>query len=176
MLYAISGRSPEVDPTAWIAPNATILGSVRILGEASVWFGAVVRGDNDLITIGKRSNIQDRCILHTDDGIQLVLGEGVTVGHAAVLHGCTIGAGTLIGIGAIVLNHAKIGAGSMLGAGAFVPEGREIPAGVLAFGSPARVIRDLTEEERAGLRDSTAHYVDKAKRYRAELREVGSEK
>src|SRR5258706_15035077 len=104
MLYAITGRTPEVDPTAWIAPNAVVLGSVRVLGEASVWFGATVRADNDRITIGRRSNVQDQCILHTDDGIELVIGEGVTVGHAAVLHGCTIGDGALIGIGAVVLN------------------------------------------------------------------------
>ncbi len=165
MIHAIGDRTPAVDPTAWVAPNATVIGSVRVLAEASVWFGAVIRGDNDRITIGARSNVQDMCILHTDDGIALDIGEGVTIGHAAVLHGCTIGDGALVGIGAIVLNRAKIGAGSVLGAGALVPEGREIPPGVLAFGSPARVIRPLTDEERAGLRDSAAHYVEKAKLY-----------
>src|SRR6185436_14819404 len=130
MLYAIEARTPEIDPSAWIAPNAIVVGSARILGEASVWFGAVIRADNDRITIGARSNVQDQCTLHTDDDIELVIGSGVTVGHAAVLHG------------------AKIGAGSVLGANAFVPEGREIPPGVLAFGSPARVVRELTDEER----------------------------
>jgi carbonic anhydrase/acetyltransferase-like protein (isoleucine patch superfamily) len=170
MIHAIGDRSPDVDPTAWVAPNATIIGSVRLWAEASVWFGAVVRGDNDRITIGARSNVQDMCILHTDDGITLDVGEGVTVGHAAVLHGCTIGDGALVGIGAVVLNHAKIGAGTILGAGAFVPEGREIPPGVLAFGSPARVIRPLTDEERAVLGDAAAHYVEKAKRYALEFK------
>ena len=174
MLYAIHGRTPEIDPEAWIAPNATVLGSVRMLAESSVWFGAVIRADNDRITIGARSNVQDQCTLHTDDGIELVIGTGVTVGHAAVLHGCMIGDGTLIGIGAVVLNRAKIGAGSVIGANAFVPEGREIPPGVLAFGSPARVIRELTDAERKDLVYSMEHYVDKAKRYRSELREVGS--
>lgn len=173
MIHALGDRTPIIDPTAWVAPNATIIGTVRVLAEASVWFGAVVRGDNDRITIGARSNVQDMCILHTDDGILLDIGEGVTVGHGAVLHGCTIGSGSLIGIGAVVLNHAKIGAGTILGARTFVPEGREIPPGVLAFGSPARVVRPLTEEERASLRDAEAHYVAKAKRFRSELREVG---
>jgi len=169
MLYAIGARTPEIDPAAWIAPSAVVLGSARVLAEASVWFGAVVRADNDRITIGARSNVQDQCMLHTDDDIELVIGEGVTVGHAAVLHGCTIGDGALIGIGSVVLNRARIGAGSVLGANTFVPEGREVPPGVLAFGSPVRVIRELTDEERKNLIHSAAHYVDKAKRYRTEL-------
>lgn len=169
MIHAIGGRTPDIDPTAWIAPNATVLGSTRVRAQASVWFNAVIRGDNDLITIGARSNIQDGCVLHTDDGIRLEIGEGVTVGHVAMLHGCTIGDGALIGIGAILLNHSKVGAGSILGARTLVPEGKEIPPGVLAFGSPVKVIRDLTADERRSLVEAAEHYVQKAKLFRNEL-------
>ncbi len=174
MIHAIGGRTPEIDPTAWIAPNATVVGSVRILGEASVWFGAILRGDNDQITIGARTNIQDACVLHTDDGIRLDIGEGVIVGHMAMLHGCTIGDATLIGIGSIILNHAKIGAGTILGARTLVPEGKVIPPNVLAYGSPVKVIRELTAQERQSLGDAAAHYVDKAKLFRDEL--LGSDR
>lgn len=174
MICEIGGRRPEVDPTAWVAESAVVVGSVRVLAEASVWFGAVVRADNDLITIGRRSNVQDGCMLHTDEGIRLTVGEDVIVGHAAALHGCTLEDGCLVGIGAIVLNHAKIGAGSILGAGALVPRGRVIPPGVLAFGRPARVVRQLTPAERAELVDGAQHYVDKARLYRASLRALPS--
>jgi carbonic anhydrase/acetyltransferase-like protein (isoleucine patch superfamily) len=169
MIHAIGSRTPDIDRTAWIAPNATIVGSVRILAEASVWFGAVIRGDNDQITIGARTNIQDGCVLHTDDGIRLDVGEGVTVGHMAMLHGCTIGSGSLVGIGSVLLNHSKIGEGSILGARTLVPEGVVIPPDVLAFGSPVKVIRNLTDEERRSLRDAAAHYVAKAKLFGNEL-------
>jgi carbonic anhydrase/acetyltransferase-like protein (isoleucine patch superfamily) len=169
MIHAIGSRTPEIDPTAWIAPNATVIGSVRILAEASVWFGAVIRGDNDRIRIGARTNIQDGCVLHTDDGIWLEIGDGVTVGHMAMLHGCVIGNGALVGIGSILLNHSKIGEGSILGARTLVPEGKEIPPNVLAYGSPVKVIRDLDDQERQSLRDASAHYVAKAQLFRNEL-------
>jgi carbonic anhydrase/acetyltransferase-like protein (isoleucine patch superfamily) len=170
MLHRLGDRVPKVDESAWIADTATVIGSVEIMAEASVWFGAVIRGDNDRIRIGARTNVQDLSMLHTDDGIELSIGEGVTVGHAVVLHGCSVGDGSLIGIGSVVLNRAKIGKNVILGAKSLVPEGREIPDSVLALGSPARVIRPLTEQELRGLRDASAHYVAKAKTFRATMR------
>lgn len=169
MIMTLDGLRPVLEGSNhYIAANATVIGDVRLGDASSVWFHAVVRGDNDRITIGERSNVQDAAILHTDPGLPLVVGNGVTIGHRATLHGCRVGDGTLIGIGATVLNGARIGAGSLLGAHALVTEGKEFPDGVLIIGSPARVARDLTPEEIEGLSASARIYVDNARRFRSQ--------
>lgn len=172
VLYTLGARRPVVHGSAWIAQSAHVIGSVVIQEEASVWFNAVVRGDNDLLTIGPQTNVQDASVLHTDDGIPLTLGRGITVGHKVMLHGCEVGDFSLIGINAVVLNGAKIGKHCLVGASALVTEGKVIPDGSLAVGSPARVIRQLTEAERLMLEGSAAHYVANARRYRASLATV----
>ncbi len=154
----------------WIAPNAIVIGSVILEKDASIWWNTVVRGDNEPITVGEGSNVQDGCVLHTDPGCPLTIGRGVTLGHLAMLHGCLIGDNSLIGIGATVLNGARIGNNCAIGAHSFVPEGREFPDNSLVFGSPARVVRQLKPEEVAGIGENAAHYVENWKRYRAELR------
>ncbi len=164
-VYALEGETPRLGGDNWIAPDARVIGHVTLGEGASVWFGAVVRGDNETIAIGARSNIQDGSVLHSDPGSPLALGEGVTVGHKAVLHGCTIGDNSLVGIGAIILNRAVIGRDSIVGAGALVPEGKVFPDGVLVLGSPARVVRGLTPEQIEGLRRSAEHYVGNARRF-----------
>jgi carbonic anhydrase/acetyltransferase-like protein (isoleucine patch superfamily) len=150
---------------AWIAPNATVLGNVTLEDEASVWFNAVVRGDNEPIVIGARSNIQDGCVLHTDPGFPMSIGPDCTIGHMVMLHGCTIGAGSLIGIGAIVLNGAKIGDGCLIGAGALIGEGKEIPPRSLVFGSPGKVIRQLTDSDAARIKEGAMRYVENWQRF-----------
>lgn len=169
MIATLGERAPRVHESAWIAPSATVVGSVEIDASASVWFGAVIRGDNDRIRIGARSNVQDLSMLHTDDGIELIVGEGVTVGHRVVLHGCTVGDGSLVGIGSVLLNKSKIGRRSVLGAMSLLPEGKEVPDGVLALGAPAKVIRALREDELRALDDAAAHYVEKARAFRATM-------
>jgi carbonic anhydrase/acetyltransferase-like protein (isoleucine patch superfamily) len=154
----------------FIADNATLIGSVILHNQASVWYNAVVRGDSDIITIGERSNLQDAAVLHTDPGIPLTLGKNVSVGHQAMLHGCTVGDGSLIGIGAIVLNHAAIGKGCLIGAGALIPEGKSFPDGVLVVGSPGRIVRELKPEEQAGLLENADIYVRRSKLYREKLK------
>ena len=154
----------------WIAPSATVLGNVILKRNASVWFGAVLRGDNDPIVVGENTNIQDGAVLHTDDGVQLTLGAGCTVGHLAMLHGCTVGDNSLIGIGAVVLNGAQIGRNCLIGARALITEGKVIPDNSLVVGAPGRVQRELTEEEIQGLRRSARHYVENWKRFAAEMR------
>ncbi|HNL21236.1 MAG TPA: gamma carbonic anhydrase family protein, partial [Rhodocyclaceae bacterium] len=162
-------RQPQLDPSAWIAANATIIGDVRLAAGASVWWNAVLRGDNDPISIGENTNIQDGSVLHTDEGVPLHLGRDVTVGHLVMLHGCTVGDGSLIGIGSIVLNRAVIGQGSIVGANTLIPEGKTYPDRVLIVGSPGKVIRSLTDEEVLRLRASATHYVGNAGRYRDRL-------
>lgn len=158
---------PElIDERAFVAPNATVVGAVRIASEASVWFGCVLRGDNEPITIGARTNVQDLAVIHTDEGVPCSLGMGVTVGHRAVLHGATIADGALIGIGAIVLNEAVVGKEALIGAGAVVTEGQAIPPRHLALGVPAQVVRELTGEEVQHLRAAAAHYVARAEAFR----------
>ena len=170
--YRLGDLAPRLAADVWIAPGAQVIGNV-IMGEgASVWFGAMVRGDNEPITIGARSNIQDGSVLHSDPGSPLTIGEGVTVGHKVTLHGCTIGDNALIGIGSIILNRAVIGRDSIVGAGALVPEGKTYPDGVLLLGSPARVVRELTPEQIAGLKRSAEHYVGNARQFAAELTEL----
>ncbi|MDP2795050.1 MAG: gamma carbonic anhydrase family protein [Sulfurisoma sp.] len=173
-VFRIADKAPLIDPTAWIAPNATVIGDVRLAAGASVWWNAVLRGDNDPIVIGANSNIQDGSVLHTDEGVPLTLGRDITVGHMAMLHGCTIGDGSLIGIGSIVLNRAVIGRHCLIGANSLVPEGKVIPDRSLVMGSPGKVVRELTDEEVARLLYSARHYVDNASRYRAQLEEITS--
>lgn len=166
-LYALDGHAPTLPGAGkyWVAPDAAVLGNVILEEDASVWFSATVRGDNDPITIGQRSNVQDGSVLHTDPGMPLTIGPDVTIGHMVMLHGCTIGAGSLIGIGATVLNGARIGTGSIIGAHALVTEGKEIPDGVLAVGSPAKIVRELSEAEQEGLKLSAHHYVENWRRF-----------
>ncbi|SDV49296.1 gamma carbonic anhydrase family protein [Chitinasiproducens palmae] len=172
-IYAIGDIQPSIDPTAYVAAEATVIGNIALAAEASVWPQAVLRGDNDLISVGRRSNVQDGAVLHTDDGTPLTLGEGVTIGHQAMLHGCTIGDNTLIGIQAVVLNRAVIGENSLVGAGALVTEGKQFPPGSLILGTPARVARALTEAEIAGLRHSADGYVARGALFRDQLRAIG---
>ena len=172
-LYELDGVAPEVDPSAWIADSAQVMGRVSLAEDVSVWFGTVIRGDTESITIGRGSNIQDGTVMHADIGMPIVLGEHVTVGHKVMLHGCTIGDETLIGIGAVVLNGAKIGRNCLVGAGALVTEGKEFPDGSMILGSPAKAVRTLTPEQMQGLRLSARHYVQNARRFQAGLRKIG---
>jgi len=169
-LYEIDGVAPRLAPGAWAAPSADLIGDVRLGERASVWFGAVIRADNTPILIGAESNIQDGAIGHSDPGAPLTVGERVTVGHQAILHGCTIGDDCLIGMGARVLNNAVIGPECLVGAGALVTEGKTFEGGSLIVGVPARVVRPLTDAEKAALRLSAAHYAEKAGRYAEALR------
>jgi carbonic anhydrase/acetyltransferase-like protein (isoleucine patch superfamily) len=160
MIYALDGVFPETpgDGRYWIAPSADVMGRVRLLASASVWFGAVLRGDNEWITIGQGSNVQDGCVLHTDIGAPLTIGTNCTVGHKAILHGCTIGDNSLIGMGAIILNHVKIGKNCLVGAGALIPEGKVIPDNSLVVGQPGKIIRQLDDAAAAKLTDSALGY------------------
>ena len=170
MLFSLSERRPELRGEGhFIAPTAAVVGSVVLETESSVWFGAVVRGDNEPITIGARSNVQDGSVLHADPGFPLVIGADVTVGHQVMLHGCTIGDGSLIGIQAVVMNGAVVGSECIVGAGALIPEGRAIPDRSLVIGSPGRVVRTLTDEEVVRIRGAAAVYVRKARWYLSEL-------
>ena len=164
-VYQLDHDAPQIHHTAWVAESADVLGKV-VLGEnASVWYAAVLRGDNDQIAIGANSNVQDGSVLHTDHGKPLRIGEGVTIGHLVMLHGCTIGDNSLVGIQSVVLNGAVIGRDSIVGAGSLVTEGKVFPDGVLIVGSPAKVVRDLTAEQIAGLRASATHYVAQQQRH-----------
>ncbi len=169
--YALQGHAPTKSSEGeyWVAPNATMIGQVILKKNASIWFGVVARADNDIIEIGENTNVQDNSVLHTDAGAPMVIGANVTIGHMAMLHGAYVGDGSLIGIGAILLGGARIGSNCIIGAGALVTEGREIPDGMLAVGAPARVLRPVTEEERAMLAHSAHHYVETWKRYAAGL-------
>ncbi len=171
-IYELDGVAPQLADSAWVADSAQVMGQVTLAEDSSVWFGTVIRGDTESIRIGQGSNIQDLSVLHADVGMPLVVGDHVTVGHQVMLHGCTIGDGSLIGIGAVVLNGAKIGKNCLVGASALVTEGREFPDGSMIIGSPAKVVRQLTPEQIAGLRASAEHYVDNARRYRAGLHKV----
>ena len=170
MIYALGQISPVIDPTAWVAPDANIIGRIVLEADSSVWFGATLRGDNDPIIVGRGSNVQENCVLHTDIGFPLAIGADCTIGHKAMLHGCTIGDGSLIGMGAIVLNGAKIGRGCLIGAGALITEGKEIPDFSLVMGSPGKVVRTLDAEAQARLLRSAEGYRANAARFRAELR------
>lgn len=172
-IYELDGVAPEVAASAWVADSAEVMGNVQLAEDASIWFGAVLRGDCESISIGEGSNIQDASVLHADLGKPLVVGRYVTVGHQVMLHGCTIGDESLIGIGAVVLNGAKIGRNCLVGAGALVTEGKEFPDGSMIIGSPAKAVRQLTPEQIEGLRRSAQHYVDNARRFKTGLRKLG---
>lgn len=172
-IYELDGVAPQLAASAWVADSAQVIGQVTLAAEASIWFGSVVRGDTDSITIGAGSNIQDACVLHADAGQPLVVGERVTVGHQVTLHGCTVGDESLIGIGAVVLNGARIGKNCLVGAGSLVTEGKEFPDGSMIMGSPAKLVRPLTPEQIEGLRRSAAHYIDNARRFRDGLQQIG---
>ncbi len=172
MFYRIDDRTPEKKEGVFVAGNATVIGSCVLREESSIWFNAVLRGDNDVITVGPQSNVQDGAVLHTDSGIPLTLGKGVTVGHNAMLHGCDIGDYSLIGIGAVILNKARIGKHCIIGANALVPEGMDIPDGSLVVGAPAVIKRELNDMQKKLLEASAAHYVQNAERYTNTLEEV----
>ncbi len=171
-IYEVDGVSPQIAETAWVAGSAEVMGDVVLGDDVGIWFGVVVRGDTSPIRVGARTNVQDLSVLHSDVGMPLTIGSGVTVGHKAMLHGCTVGDDSLIGIGAIVLNGAKIGKGCLVGAGALVTEGKEFPDGCMILGSPARVVMPLTPEQLQGLRASADHYIDNAKRFKASLHKI----
>jgi carbonic anhydrase/acetyltransferase-like protein (isoleucine patch superfamily) len=172
-IYELDGTAPRMADSAWVADSAQVMGNVELASDASVWFGVVIRGDTEVIRIGRGANIQDLSVLHADIGMPLTVGENVTVGHKVMLHGCTIGDESLIGIGAVVLNGAKIGKNCLVGAGALVTEGKEFPDGSMIIGSPAKVVRQLNAEQIAGLRMSARHYVDNARRFKAGLKKIG---
>lgn len=173
MFYELDGVQPTLQgDDIWVAPNAAVIGNVHLASRASVWFGVTMRGDNDPITMGEGANIQDNSVIHTDLGAPCTIGPGVTVGHKVMLHGCTIGEHTLIGMGSTILNHAKIGAGSIVGANSLITEGKEFPPGVLIVGAPARVVRELTPEQQEMIKMSERIYVDNAARFAKGLKEV----
>ena len=172
MLYKLGKDQPIIDGDFFVAENATVLGKVKLCKDSSVGFGATLRGDTELITIGERSNVQDGSVLHTDIGFPLVIGKDVTIGHKVMLHGCTIGDGSLIGINAVVLNGAKIGKGCLIGANALVTEGMEIPDGSLVMGSPGKVKGELNEDQKMGLLMSAHHYVENSRRFINELEKL----
>ena len=172
-IYRLGEDSPRIGEGAWVADSAQLIGRVTLGEQASAWFNAVLRGDNEWLTLGARCNVQEGSVLHTDIGFPLLLGDDVTVGHQAMLHGCTVGDGSLIGIQAVVLNGARIGKGCLVGAGSVVTEGKQFPDGSLIIGSPAQVVRPLSDEQRARLVASAAHYVQKAARFRQTLARIG---
>ncbi|WP_298431523.1 gamma carbonic anhydrase family protein [uncultured Jannaschia sp.] len=173
MIYALDDIRPEIGAEAWVAPDANVIGRVILRDRANIWFGATLRGDNEPIVVGEGSNVQEACVLHTDPGCPLTIGADCTIGHKAILHGCTIGDGSLVGMGATVLNGAVIGKGCLIGAGALVTEGKVIPDGSLVVGAPGKPVRELDEDARAGLIASARHYVANAARFRAGLRPLG---
>jgi len=172
-IYQLGEHVPRIHPDAWVAEQAQVIGQVQLDRGASVWFGATLRGDNALIHLGENSNVQESAVLHTDPGLELIVGNHCVVGHQATLHGCTIGDGSLIGIQAIVLNRARIGRHCLIGAGALIPEGKEIPDRSLVMGAPGKVIRELTDDEIAQLRRNAEHYAQRAAVYRTALKRLG---
>jgi len=171
-IYTLADKHPQLAADAWVAPNATVIGDIRLAAGVSIWWNAVLRGDNDPIHIGANSNIQDGSVLHTDEGVPMHIGANVTVGHMVMMHGCTVGDGSLIGIGSIILNRAVIGRQCIVGANTLIPEGKVFPDRVLIVGSPGKVVRELSDEEVARLAHSAEHYVQNAARYRSQLRAV----
>jgi carbonic anhydrase/acetyltransferase-like protein (isoleucine patch superfamily) len=172
-IYQLDEHVPRIAASAWVADSAQVIGDVELGEGASVWFGAILRGDTEPLRIGKGSNVQDGSVIHADVGFPVTLGENVTVGHKVTLHGCTVGDGSLIGIGAVVLNGAKIGRNSLVGAGSLVTEGKEFPDGSMIIGSPAKVVKQLTPEQIEGLQRSARHYTENARRFRDGLTKIG---
>lgn len=171
-IYRLGDKVPQLDPTVWLAPSATVIGDVRLAAHVSLWFNTVLRGDNDPIVIGANTNIQDGSVLHTDEGVPMRIGCNVTVGHLAMLHGCTVGDGTLVGIKSVILNGAVIGKNCLIGANTLIPEGKAIPDRSLVMGSPGKVVRELTDEQLARFARNAPHYVHNAERYRQFLEEI----
>ncbi|MNO68130.1 2,3,4,5-tetrahydropyridine-2,6-dicarboxylate N-acetyltransferase [compost metagenome] len=171
MKYRLGDDRVEAHPDSWVAPNAAVMGKVRLEAGSSVWFSAVLRGDTEWIHIGENSNVQDGTVMHADSGTPLIIGKNVTIGHNAMLHGCTVGDNSLIGINAVVLDGAKIGKYCLIGANTLIPPGKEIPDGSLVMGSPGKVVRELTEQQKKTLELSAAHYVHNAKRFARDLAE-----
>ena len=171
-IYQLGDITPDIDASAYITDTAKIIGKVKIEAKASIWFDATIRGDNELITISENSNVQEGCILHTDPGYPLVVGKNVTIGHQAMLHGCTIGEGSLIGIQAVILNGAKIGKNCLVGAGALVTEGKEFPDNSLIIGSPAKAVRELNEQDIRGMHRNTDNYGMRGQLYKTELKRI----
>lgn len=171
-IYELDGVAPRLAATAYVADSAEVMGNVDLAEGTSVWFGAILRGDNETMRIGRGSNVQDGSVLHSDPGFPLTLGADVTIGHKVMLHGCTIGDGSLVGIGAVVLNGAKIGRNCLVGAGALVTEGKEFPDNSMIVGAPAKAIKELTSEQAARLRHAATHYVENAVRYRKGLKKI----
>jgi carbonic anhydrase/acetyltransferase-like protein (isoleucine patch superfamily) len=172
-IYQLGEHAPEIDASAYVADSANLIGKVTVEAQASVWDGVTIRGDNERITIGENSNVQEGTVMHTDMGYPLTLGKNVTVGHQAMLHGCTVGEGSLIGIQAVILNGARIGKGCLVGAGALVTEGKEFPDHSLIIGTPAKLVRTLTEEDLLRLQGNAASYVERGQRFKAELKKIG---
>lgn len=172
-IYQLGDDAPQIDPTAWVADSANLIGKVTLGANATVWYGVTIRGDNERITIGPDSNVQEGTVMHTDMGFPMTLGSGVSIGHMAMLHGCTVGDGALIGIQAVIMNGARIGKGCLVGAGALVTEGKEFPDNTLILGSPAKAVRTLAEGDVARLREIADGYVARGKLYRAELEKIG---
>jgi carbonic anhydrase/acetyltransferase-like protein (isoleucine patch superfamily) len=172
-IYQLGEHAPKIDASAFVADSANLIGKVTVEANASVWFGVTIRGDNERITIGENSNVQEGTVMHTDMGFPLTLGQNVTVGHQAMLHGCTVGDGSLIGIQAVVLNGARIGKGCLVGAGALVTEGKEFPDNSLILGAPAKVVRTLTQEDLQRLAGNAASYVARGQLFKAQLKKIG---
>ena len=172
-IYQLGEHAPEIDPSAFVADTATLVGKVTLGANASVWFGTTLRGDNERITIGANSNVQEGTVMHTDPGYPLDIGKNVTIGHQVMLHGCTVGDGSLIGIQAVVLNGARIGKGCLVGAGALVTEGKEFPDHSLILGSPAKVVRTLTQEDLLRLEGTAAGYVARGQLFKTQLKKIG---
>tara|TARA_R110002051_G_scaffold57104_3_gene105821 strand:+ start:25339 stop:25857 length:519 start_codon:yes stop_codon:yes gene_type:complete len=172
MIYSLGDKTPQIDRDAWVAPGCYVIGAVTLGAASSVWFGTTMRGDNEMITLGAGSNVQENCVLHTDMGFPLTIGAGCTIGHKAMLHGCTVGDNSLIGMGAAVLNGAVIGKNCLIGAGALITEGKVIPDGSLVVGAPGKVVRELDDAAIAGLRASALSYSENAVRFRRDLKTV----
>ena len=172
MIYTLADLTPQIDPDAWVAPDANVIGNVILGPKSSVWFGATLRGDNEPITVGTGTNVQENSVFHTDMGFPLTIGRDCTIGHKAMLHGCTIGDETLIGMGATVLNGARIGRNCLIGAGALVTEGKEIPDGSLVMGAPGKIVRQLEDQAIAMLRASALHYQERARHFRDALKPI----
>lgn len=170
MIYQLGEDQPKYDDSNFIAPSADIMGKVALEKNANIWFGAILRGDNEWITIGENSNVQDGSVFHTDIGFPLTLGKNVTIGHNVVLHGCQIGDNVLVGMGSTILNGTKVGKNTIIGANSFIAENKDIPEGVLMLGAPARVARDLTEQELQLIEMSARHYVDNGHRFQKQLK------
>ncbi len=171
-IYELDGMTPQLGEGAWVADSAQVIGNVQLAEGASVWFGSVLRADNEPMRIGRNTNIQEGSVIHSDPGFPVTLGENVTIGHQVMLHGCTVGDGSLIGIKAVVLNGAKIGKNCIVGAGALVTEGKEFPDGSMILGAPARAVRELSPQQQAGLPRIAEHYVANAKRFEAGLKKI----